>query len=272
MRPHLLIVGLLTIAALRCWSLSQACENVAIRDRVEIGGDEFFLADLFPPNTCREILQAAARVRIGGAPLPGGERVLPGDVVQSLLEKLSVASRIGVLEKLHVPSRITVRRSRRSLSCVEIERRIFSGHPEKLTSTPREIDCSLLPRVPESAALELTKMSWDAASASWNVFARCASAECLPFVLRLREPNMAGAMRSVVAASTSILKKPFAQPLVRRGETVTLLWDQDGIRLTIPVVCLESGEQGQRVRARVVHSGGTVSAVVVGAGMLRITS
>ena len=63
-----------------------------------------------------------------------------------------------------------------------------------------------------------------------------------------------------------------AKPLVRSGETVTLLWDQDGIRLVIPAVCLDAGGEGQRVRARIATSGRTLPAIVVRAGMLRAAS
>jgi hypothetical protein len=261
-------------AALACSASGQSCERVVIRDHVEISEDDLFLADLFAPPTCPAIMQAAAKVRIGAAPLPGGKRVLSSDVVQSLLEKLLLEDQhaaVGALEKAEVPSRITVRRSSRSLSCVEIGHKIFSGHAEGLASAPVEIDCSAVPRIPEGAALEVTKKSWDPATLSWNVFARCAAAECLPFVLHVRDPNHADAAPGV-AETRAVTKKTLAQPLVRRGETVTLLWDQDGIRMTVPVVCLDPGEQGQRVRARVVHSGGSVRAVVVSAGLLRIAS
>ena len=35
------------------------------------------------------------------------------------------------------------------------------------------------------------------------------------------------------------------KPLVRPGQTVTLLWDQDGIRLTVPAVSLDRGGAGE---------------------------
>jgi flagella basal body P-ring formation protein FlgA len=52
---------------------------------------------------------------------------------------------------------------------------------------------------------------------------------------------------------------------------MTLIWDQDGIRLLARVICLDPGEAGQVVRARLTH-GRVVRAVVVSAGMLRATS
>jgi hypothetical protein len=63
-----------------------------------------------------------------------------------------------------------------------------------------------------------------------------------------------------------------ALPLVRAGQTVTLLWDQDGIRLVVPAVCLDRGAPGEKVRARMGRGGAVVDAIVVSAGMLRAAS
>ena len=60
--------------------------------------------------------------------------------------------------------------------------------------------------------------------------------------------------------------------LVHPGETVTLLWDQDGIRLLVPAVCLDPGRAGEPVRASIVRSGRTIRAIVESAGTLRAAS
>jgi len=60
--------------------------------------------------------------------------------------------------------------------------------------------------------------------------------------------------------------------LVRRGQAAMLLWDQNGIRLTVPTVCLESGAPGKQIRTRIIPSGRVVRAIVVSAGMLRAIS
>ena len=62
------------------------------------------------------------------------------------------------------------------------------------------------------------------------------------------------------------------KPLVRPGEAVTLLWDQDGIRLVVPAICLDKGTAGDAVRARIVRGGRLVRAVVESAGRLRVAS
>jgi flagella basal body P-ring formation protein FlgA len=72
--------------------------------------------------------------------------------------------------------------------------------------------------------------------------------------------------------SDGIAATPGAIPLVRRGETVTLLWDENGIRLVVPAICLDPGAEGQKVRARVARGGRLVRAIVVSAGKLRAAS
>lgn len=65
------------------------------------------------------------------------------------------------------------------------------------------------------------------------------------------------------------LPSPGERPLVSAGETVMLVWEQAGIRLVIPAVCLDPGAQGQRVRARITGGGRIVQATVVSAGNVR---
>lgn len=62
---------------------------------------------------------------------------------------------------------------------------------------------------------------------------------------------------------------PEVGPLVRAGETVMLVWEEAGIRLVIPAVCLDPGGLGQRVRARITGRGRIVPATVVSAGNVR---
>jgi Chaperone for flagella basal body P-ring formation len=76
-------------------------------------------------------------------------------------------------------------------------------------------------------------------------------------------PSFAYASETVAAPSVA------GPPLVRPGETATLSWDQDGIRLVVPVVCLDRGGLGQTVRARILAGSRTLEAVVTGPGLLR---
>ena len=115
-----------------------------------------------------------------------------------------------------------------------------------------------------------------AARASWLISARCIQpADCVPFLVRVPGPRSAEnhALPSDSAQRPQRLSEALSQkPLVHPGEPVTLLWDQDGIRLLVPAVCLDRGGAGDEVRARIEHGGRVVRAVVVGEGRLRATS
>ena len=60
--------------------------------------------------------------------------------------------------------------------------------------------------------------------------------------------------------------------LVKPGQRVELLWDQGGIRLRTSAVCLQAGDAGETVRARLARSGRIVRALVLPDGSLRANS
>lgn len=80
------------------------------------------------------------------------------------------------------------------------------------------------------------------------------------------------AERSRATHSVPASAAPVPERVVRPGQTVTLIWDQDGIRVQVRALCLDMGANGSQVRARILQSGMVVRATVVGAGSLRVTS
>ena len=251
---------------------------VTVKANIEIAPGEFSLADLLTPGSCSALRRAATRVRMGKAPLAGSVRVLRGEDVAMRLETLAPQSAIGAIRVRPVPERITIRRTGARVSCAEIGAEIFPDSP------PRAIECGAAGRIAQNTPLELTRSVWDPAVGGWNVSARCVHrADCVPFLLRVRGdldlsiPTVSGD-RSSIQAPTMIPPRPLAPsfsnsavrpPLVRQGDQVTLLWDQDGIRLTMRAVSLDAGGLGQPVRARVTGGTRIVHAVVEGTGVVR---
>jgi len=145
-----------------------------------------------------------------------------------------------------------------------------------------EMDCGVAGRIPQGALLEPTRTVWDAALHSWEVSVRCVHpADCVPFLVRVPDHNssseIASSARQASAAAQRItapsaLSPASGKPLVRSGEAVTLLWDQDGIRLVAPAICIDPGGAGQSVRARIAPHGRLVRAIVMSAGQLRTAS
>jgi hypothetical protein len=121
--------------------------------------------------------------------------------------------------------------------------------------------------------MEVARVKWDALVHSFEVRIQCKSAPaCLPFVVRIpADPTVTprGLSRNPEAMSkgSSSRKNPFDNvqqryTLVKAGQKVTLLWQENGLRITRSVICLESGREGQSVRtrgpvlrARVLNSG-----------------
>ena len=301
MKPLLIAACIASFALAAGVSPGHASCRVTLAASMEVSG-EFSLADLFGRGGCLEMRRAAAKVLLGGAPLAGSERVLAGSAVRTTLQKLAAnLQKAGVPAKIFVPERITVRRAGARASCADIARRIARA-------SPAAVECGAADRVPEDAALEFSRPAWDPALGSWQLYARCVHpADCVPFVVRLPghenkndqdeddagegTRTAAGALRSTMvrnkmvrstlarlAAGSSLSSSraasgPDRAPvLVRPGQTVTLVWDQDGIRLVVPAVCLDRGAPGEKVRARVGRGSAVVPATVVSAGVLRAAS
>jgi len=280
-------------------SPGQSSCQVTVRASVEVAG-EFSLADLLGRGTCSKMLGAAAQVRMGSAPVAGSVRVLEGREVRAAVQKVvqklkgNLGREAGEFAPLLVPERITVRRAGARASCADIARSIPG-------TSPGTADCGAADRIARDAALEFSRPAWDPALGRWQLYARCVHpADCVPFLVRLRGRDAgagagagegaeaeaetateAGKARSPMARLAAMSSQSVGQAasgrgravaLVRPGQAVTLLWDQDGIRLVIPAVALDPGAPGERVRARIVRGGRLVRAVVVSAGMVRAVS
>lgn len=77
-----------------------------------------------------------------------------------------------------------------------------------------------------------------------------------------------GGARATLPASTSG-GRSVADAAIRRGETVTLIYDAPGMSLTIRARALEDGAVGQSVRLLNTSSNRTIEAVVTGPGAAR---
>jgi Chaperone for flagella basal body P-ring formation len=257
--------------------LAQRACDISIPATVEVEGAEFTLASLLAPGACPALERLAAGVRLGGVPLAGSARVLLGDDIRSQFEK--VAENAGDRVAIRVPPRVVVRSAGRRASCGDIGAHLLAALNVSAPGTggSQSIDCGAAGRIPQNAALESTRTAWNPALRSWEISARCVRAgDCVPFLVRVpgsgslvKPSGVAGLPgippRSVPAAVDRARQKL----LVRPGERVTLIWEQDGIRLVVPAVALDGGEPGAGVRARIEPGGRVVRAIVVSAGMLR---
>lgn len=287
----MLTIAMLAAAALVCRA-DQACVGMAVEASVEAGPGELTLADLLTRETCLQVRERAARVSLGKAPRPGSVRVLEGREVQRRLEILAgvpggAMGSVGQSGGLAIPPRIVVRRRGPTKSCAEIARFVgeaatvpdLANVPNSWPSSWRkDLDCAAARGIPEEARLELTKSSWSQALERWEFALRCARpGDCIPFLVWAPRPGVAGSQAgasgsaNASAESFSHLRSVAGggERLVAPGQTATLTWDQAGIRVVLPVTCLDAGALGQFVRVRLKNAPRVLRAEVVGVGTLR---
>ena len=240
---------------------------VVVPNVAHVHGVSFTLADLLSPQTCPEFATAATRLALGRVPLEGSTRVLERNELRGRIEEFARQQHQDFSLVFDLPETIRVRRAGIRSSCAEISAKLLGPVPEAGPSPWRETDCGAAGRVRRDAAFRILRKNWDPALGSWILSVGCADpADCVPFVLRVPD-----AASGNVTALPSLTVKA-AVPVMRAGQTASLLWEQNGIRLLLPVVCMESGSVGDRVQVRVKNGRRVLRALVLRAGMLRAIS
>ncbi len=270
-----LMSGMLAIAALPC-PAEPVCSRAEVRAHVEVVAGELTLADLLEPGACPQLRRAAARVSLGAAPLAGSVRVLEGREVGRVLEGLEKREWDPLRnEDPRIPERVVVRRAGAMKSCAEITRVLAPAASVQNSAGadwPREpeLDCSAARSIPDDSPLELWKTAWNARLQRREFTLRCVRREdCVPFLVWDREPKPAAGVAPASPRNLLQTKASTIVPLVKPGQTATLTWEQAGIRIVLPVICLEAGGVGQLVQVRFPHASRTLRAEVVGAGTVR---
>ena len=272
------LASTLWAASLPCAAGSN-CAPVEVQAEVQVHAGELTLADLLAPNTCPLLRERAAQVSLGSAPRAGSVRGFDGQQIRRLLDRLEDGASGFTAGDDRIPERITVRRAGTTKSCAEIARLIATASSAQNTAAGASaskdgLDCTAAHGITEESALELASISWNASMQRWEYALRCARPEnCVPFLVWTRA-RKTGAMpvqsftgqraeTATPAGETGVVR------LVKRGQTATLTWDQGGIRIVLPVTCLEAGGYGQFVLVRLPNASRTLRAEVTGAGELR---
>ena len=141
------------------------------------------------------------------------------------------------------------------------------------------LDYSAAAGVPAQAALELTRTEWDAVRHTLDFRLRCVRhEECIPFLVRTRVGESQATRFAAIFAPLNAAARhtPLAGQatssgdlLVKTGQQATLIWEQSGIRIRLPVVCLEAGARGQQIRVRTQTGARNLRGEVLRSGVLR---
>ena len=290
-----LMSGMLVAASLQC--AAESCTKFAVEASVEVGEGELTLADLLTHGVCQQLRAAAAQVSLGAVPRPGSVRVLDGRRVRMLIEGLANSPEENAKEvaRTQIPERIVVQRAGATMSCAEVAGFLASVAPaQNMAPVSRrwqqDLDCAGARGIPENAPLELMRTTRNAALERWEFALRCSHPEdCIPFLVWAHEgktsvihdpdvfgpdvqgPEMQGPDGFRVESSARAGKAggSGAERLVKPGQTAILTWDQAGIRVVLPVTCLDAGALGQFVRVRFNNTARILRAEVVGEARLR---
>ncbi len=282
-----LISGVFATALVQC-SAEAACTQVTVLSRVAAARAELTLADLLTQGGCTLLHQEAAQVSLGAAPRAGSVRVLDGRQIRRLVEKLAGDGSRKEAVAMQVPERIVVQQAVAMKSCSEIARFVASTSASQgIGRIPRRwqdnLDCAAAQAIPEHATLELAKATWNAALQRWEFGMRCNRAEdCVPFLVWTSERNTSAAGTAKAQPGNSdprlspdqlstLFPPQESERLVKAGQTATLSWDQGGIRIVLPVTCLDGGGLGQFVRVRFKNTARILRAEVLSDGTLRAT-
>ena len=274
-----LMGGVLLAPALQS-AAQTACAGVSVRASVDAAREDLTLADFLSSETCPRTRQAAAQVSMGKAPRAGAVRAIEGQQMRALLAGL-VSDNAGSTASMQIPDRIPdrimVRRAGATKSCVEIADFLgtAASQDDRLSSRlwRNNLECGAIQGIAEDAELELIKSAWDAGLRRWEFLLHCVRPEeCVPFMVSARDPGQGSSPYAASSAESSTRVQSAAgfALLVRPGETAMLTWDQAGIRVTLPVTCLDAGGLGQYVRVRLKSTPQILRAEVVGNGTVQV--
>jgi len=241
---------------------AQSC-RLEVPIRVELKGETFTLADLLPADTCPSLVHVAAQVRLGKVPREGVARVFDGADLRDRLQSVagSHSDKLAV-DASTISQRVTVTRSGIPSSCPEVVSP-FMTKTQNSTAL-QAIDCGLLSGIPSDARFELAKKTWDPALRSWEFVARCTEPQaCVPFLIRVPNQSEGGFPSSMGTTSKN------AEPLsaIYPGKKTEVIWSQNGIRILLLGIALDSGRAGDKIRVH-LKSGPIITAIVNNSGAL----
>jgi hypothetical protein len=263
-------VSLLLAGSLALWAQGPA--PVQLRASAEVRGAVIRLSDLLPAGAASELQAAAQSVELGRAPQAGSERVLLGEqVVQRVAEEPRLAGRVSV------PARVTIRRVAWPLDRQAVRNAVagfLQAHGIPASQLPPaeglEWPGNVL-ALAEHPALEVTGASWDGRQRALELRLRCVERGlCGSFVVSAHasRPEMFDRQPLRSATGQFAQPRPAGAALARPGQKAILVLERDGMRLSLPVICLERGGLRDRVRVREARGQRVFQARVVGAGIV----
>ena len=95
---------------------------------------------------------------------------------------------------------------------------------------------------------------------------------CLPFYVLIEGIKDIRSDVAKNAGQKATFDTAVQPPLMRQGEAATLIFANKELRITIPVICLQSGRRGQTIRVTSADRRRFFTGEIVGPGLLRATT
>jgi len=263
--------------------------KVLLKSEVELQSESIRLSDLLPSGVPLAWKESASAIDLGRAPRVGSVRVLEPAEIMRKAEEWSQPEK-----KLAVPTEVVIRRRGWPIDKAAVRdviRDFLVRHGWKEGELPELNQLESAATASEAngdPTLEVTGMERDRRGGVLQFRLRCASpAHCSNFLVRVPLPNAHTSAISVVRSSSATeetgdtgksAKKPLmtgasrcpaCAGLAQAGQTATLILENENIRITLLVICLERGALGQRIRVREARGQRVFVAEVTGSGLLR---
>ncbi|MBZ5653716.1 MAG: flagella basal body P-ring formation protein FlgA [Acidobacteriia bacterium] len=103
-----------------------------------------------------------------------------------------------------------------------------------------------------------------------RVKVRCTdNQECIPFYVLVHDMKGSGSLAKPLVAGNDRPRLESIRALVRGGDHATLILEKADLRISMPVICLQSGVRGQRIRVASTDRKQFYRAEVIAPGTLR---
>jgi Chaperone for flagella basal body P-ring formation len=127
------------------------------------------------------------------------------------------------------------------------------------------------PLIEGNSNIRITRMTFDPTNNLLEARVQCEKRGCLPFYVRVQPVSVREGLPArtvVVLPAKGDRAAPRGGKLVKAGQSAMLVVNRPGLRISIPVVCLQSGAVGEVIRARTAGNGSMLMGRVRGKGLL----
>jgi hypothetical protein len=259
---------------------------VRLRDAVEVKRNRVWLSDLLPVDAPSSLQKAGAAIELCAAPQPGSARVLDAEQIITRL-----AGQPEVLRQLAIPPRITIRYEGWPIAEATVRIAISKFLREQGLLAPGLLAPGKQGDLPDAARLEWLRplaateehpmlqvagVDWDNRQQSLQLRLRCSKrAACGNFLVHVVLPApVEEEWHRRLKPGTGLNSAQSGQglqpgtALAEKGKPAMLVLDDGSMRISVRVICLQSGVLNQQIRVFNAQNRQVLRAEVVGAGLL----